>query len=480
MHAALFYCRKPVRRFLKAALLLTLILMSGCTGLSRSPGPPVPEPPENYVGSGGSKVKIGKWWTDFKSDELNRLVDSALQNNFSLQTAQARLEKAKASARKQQSRLFPSVDANADSSYQKNHSGTASVESESASAGLAASYEVDLWGKIYSEIEALSLSEKAARKDLEAAAVTVAAEITNTWIDLVAAKQRLALSLKIERQSKEQLEILKERFKNGIAKGSDVYEQLKSLQSIRSDMESLNSEIDTLKNQLVFLTGEKGPDSLRLTTTGLPDLPDPPDPGIPADLLEARPDVKAAGLRLAASHKDIETSRKDLLPKISISADLSFQSDDFSINWQDWLFNLAANLTAPVFRGGKLKQEVRRSEAARDEILYEYAGTVFEAVKEVRDALIKQKHQQKVTELYSKRLKASKAALFFAELEYRNGSADYVSYIERWIALKNLDLSLINNRSELFKYRVSLYRALGNSWAENFTADALSKGSNEQ
>ena len=444
------------------------------------PAPSMPDPPEHYGDAPANGIEIEKWWQDFENAELNRLVASALEDNFSLKTARARLQKAKAAARKAKADFFPSLDADVDASYQKNHTREGSMETESVSPSLAASYEIDLWNRIDSGVRALELSQKAARKDLEAAAVTVAAQISNAWIDLVAARERLTLSERIERQSERQLEVLKERYTNGIAKGSDVFDQQKALEGIRSDLVSLRAEIASLENRLVFLTASSDTEELRLSETSLPALPPVPDTGIPADLLEMRPDVKAAGLRLAASARELEAAGREWLPRLSITSSLSFQSDDFSIHWQDWLFNLAANLTAPVFDGGRIRQEIRRSAAARDEALHEYAGSVFEAVKEVREALIRENHQKQVTGLYRKRLKASRAAVFFAELEYRNGSADYVSFIERWIAMKNLEQSLVLDKSQLFKYRISLYRALGNTWTRNFANETSPGTENEQ
>ncbi|MCF8044753.1 MAG: efflux transporter outer membrane subunit [Desulfarculaceae bacterium] len=459
---------------------MIFILLSGCANLKGPSAPAVPEPPERYGETAASGIEIGKWWRDFESAELNRLVASALEDNFSLKTARARLRKAKAAAQKAKADFFPSVNADADASYQKNHTRRQSTKTESVSPSLAASYEIDLWNRIDSGVRALDLTQEAARKDLEAAAVTVAAQISNAWIDLVAARERLALSESIERQGERQLEVLKERYKNGIAKGSDVFDQQKALESIRSDMVSLEAEIAALENRLVFLTASSDTEELRLTETSLPTLPHSPDTGIPADLLELRPDVKAAGLRLAASVKELEAAGKEWLPKLSISSSLSFQSEDFSIHWQDWLFNLAANLTAPVFDGGRIRQEIRRSAAARDEALHEYAGSVFEAVKEVREALIREKHQKQATDLYRQRLKAARAAVFFAELEYRNGSEDYVSYIERWTSLKNLEQSMIVDKSQLFKYRISLYRALGNTWTKELDTRTSTGAENEQ
>ena len=480
MQAFRSFCRKPGNGFHGTAVFLILFVFSGCAPPAGPPGPSLPDLPDRYRESAGNGIEIGKWWQDFESPELNRLVTYALEDNFSLKTARARLQKAQAATRKAKADFLPSVNADVDASHQKNHTRQGSVETETLSPSLAASYEIDLWDRIDSEVKALDLSQKAVRKDLEAAAVTVAAEICNAWIDLVAARERLALSERIAHQSELQLEVLKERYKNGIAKGSDVFDQQKALEGVRSDMVSLKAEIASLENRLVFLTARSGTEELGLSETSLPALPPSPDAGIPADLLNMRPDVKAAGLRLAASARELEAAGREWLPDFSISSSLSFQSEDFSIHWQDWLFNLAANLTAPVFDGGRIRQEIRRSEAARDEALHEYTGSVFEAVKEVREALVRERHQKQVTGLYRKRLQASRAAVFFSDLEYRNGSADYVSFIERWISLKNLEKSLIVDKSKVFKYRISLYRALGNTWTRKFANETTPGTENEQ
>lgn len=132
---------------------------------------------------------------------------------------------------------------------------------------------------------------------------------------------------------------------------------------------------------------------------------------------------------------------------------------------------MAANLTAPIFNGGKLKQEVKRSLAARDENLYKYASTLYSAINEVQDAASRETHQKEKIRLLLKRIESSKMALIHSQHEYRSGDSDYISVIERYNALKKLEVSLVTEKTKLIEYRVSLYRSIGNKWTNDFVKD---------
>lgn len=425
--------------------------------------------PEKYnVDTTGIKT-IEKWWREFENPELDQLVEEGLLNNPSIKSLYESLKKSQASAAKNNAYIYPDLDLEGSSSIRQNHNKSTTTETKSSSLGLAASYEIDLWHRLKSEQDALALSAKAAQKDFEAGAVTLASEIVNAWKDLVTAKMKLNILEDVEKENKNQLELLKVRFKSGMVKGSSVYEQQKDLLSVSSDINSVKSDIKVLENKLMYLTG--GSSAVTVTSLSLPSFPDFPKAGIPADLLSLRPDIKASELKYLSLSKDLDSAKKDRLPKLSLSGKASITSDDFSLSFDDWLSQLAVNLTMPLFKGGELKEEVNRVKAQKNEAFYDYASLFYKALNEVQDALAREEFQLRKLKLLEGRIKFANAGLYTAELEFKSGKGSYVSIIDKYNALKNLEVSYILEKSNLIEYRVSLYRALGNKWTENFVEE---------
>ncbi|MFO7885199.1 MAG: efflux transporter outer membrane subunit [Desulfobacteraceae bacterium] len=446
---------------------LALMFLLGCAAGSKdSTLLPEMDLPAEYIIKSDKTSKIEKWWEDFNNSELNALVEKSLEKNYSLKAAFASLKKARAVAAMSSADLFPDLDIEAGTSRTNTHKDGHTDISESSSLGLAASYEIDLWGRIKSERDAALLTEKAVEKDLEAAAVTVSSQVVNAWKDIVFSRKRLKLLKALERANADQLEILRQRYASGMVNGSDVYDQKKNLLSVKADIKALSSQISVLQNKMACLTGESNP--LPVLGENICRIALLPDAGIPTTLLKSRPDVNAARLRLMSAHENLGSARAALLPRFSISASLSTESDDFSVSFEDWMSNLAANLIAPVFQGGYLKNQVKKSEAEKEESLHNYASIVLTAVNEVRDALAREKFQKQRIDFVRKSLEAAKAALYHSEIEYINGSSDYVSYIERYNFMKNIEISLVNEMADLVSYRVALYRSIGNKWTKGF------------
>ncbi|MDY0131833.1 MAG: TolC family protein [Desulforegulaceae bacterium] len=447
---------------------LIIILISGCASFKPEEKNFDVKMPESFTKNLSGNVKIEKWWEDLNNEELNYLVETALKNNNTIKKAFETLKKSGAVSAKEKSGLFPDLDIEGGISETRTDKNT----SKSSSARLAASYEIDLWGKINSRVKAAEFNEKAARSELESAAVTIASETVTTWKDITSINSRLKILNEILNQNENQLEILKLRYKNGMTKASNIYDHKKETISLKETINSIELEKTLLLNKLIYLTGI---DSLKLKVSELPDLPPMPETGIPLDILSSRPDIKASFSRLNASQQNLYSAKKNMLPKLSISGAIGLGSDDFSLSIDDWISNLAANLAAPVFNGGNLKEEIKRTRAERNENLYSYKDLVISALKEVSDAVSEEKSQLKKLELVKKRIEASKTSLYYSENEYKNGSSDYIDYIEKYNYLKNLESILINEKSNLLEYRISLYRAIGSTWAEKFAKNMENK-----
>lgn len=409
-----------------------------------------------------------RWWETFDDRQLNSFIDEALSGNQTLASYWARLEKAQAQARKAGADLWPSLSGDGSASHSRirtdDGSSSSTAERQNYSAGLVAGYEVDLWGRIRASRESAHLDVDASREDLNAAAITVAAEVTQRWVGI--------LSYKMQKQLLEQqlstngtyLDLVDLRFRNSLASALDVLQQKQLVEKIRAQMPLVEMQERLLKNQLAVLLGRMPNEVSEIARQELPVLAAPPAAGLPVELLQNRPDIIGALRRLEAADQDLAAARADRLPGLKLTGSGSYGSDELEQLFDNWIVNLAAGLTAPVFDGGRRKAEVDINQAAVRQQLAEYRQLVFSAVREVEDALIRETKTREYIEALETQLEVVQTGLEEARFRYTNGLVDYLPVLTQLLSVQNLELDLVGKRSELLIARVNLYRAIGGTW----------------
>lgn len=418
-----------------------------------------------------------EWWQNFESPELDRLVNQALSDSFSLKEAWARLRQTEALARIVGADLYPDLSGTAGAlvARQRSDGGSGGTDTlEDYSLGLVSTYEVDLWGRIRSEREAALIQISASREELHAAAVTLSAEVINRWLRIVS--QRLQLNL-LARQLETNLlflELIELRFRKAMVSALDVYQQKQVVENVRAEIPLAEEEEQLLHHELAVLLGKPPGAALDISQNDLPALTDLPATGLPADLLANRPDVRSAGSRLKAADWQVAAARADRLPSISLTVRAIYGQGDLDVLFDNWLLSLAGNLTAPILDGGRRAAEVDRSVAVADENLWTYRRTVLTAVKEVEDALVSETKQRAHIDALEQVYDAARRGLEEAIQRYRNGLSDYLPVLTQLLTTQNLERDLIRQRALLLLDRVSLYRALGGSWIDNLTPGGLS------
>lgn len=457
------------------AVAAAMLFLTSCTAFQpQARVSPLMELPGKYSLYEPDQPGPGRWWQAFESGELNRLVDEALSKNFDLRTAWARLKQADATLLKTGASLKPSVSysSGAQKSWlQAKASGTGIEHSDSQeyTAGLGASYEIDLWGRLRASRQSDALELKAAREDLETAAVTVAAQVVSTWIDLLSTRrQTLILNQQIA-INEDLLKLQYLRFQNGQADALAVSQQREALAAARARLPMLQLDEQQNLNALAVLLGRTSAQDLSITQENLPGLIPIPAQGLPADLLASRPDIRAAGLRLGSADWQVSAAQADRLPAITLSADAAFSSDSLGLLFNNWLSTLAGSITGPLFDAGYRAAEVTRTRAVADEYLTAYAATVAGAIQEVEDSLVTEKRQSDYILLLQEQLKAARLSLKDARLQYMNGQDNYLSYLTAWTSIQDLERQLVEEQATLIKNRVELHRALGGDWIRDLT-----------
>ncbi len=415
------------------------------------------ENPGNFT-DGGNTIVQEKWWTSFKDPILNRLVDTALTANLELAGSWEQFQASIASVKRQRSFLFPDIQAEARTGISRPEPDFAG--GENTRFGVSAAYEIDLWGRIRSGIEAEEFRAQANYFDYQAAAMTVSAETAINWYRLVAARKELALIEEQVETNENILKLIRARYTSGQIRAVDILRQENLVESTRNQKITFETEVQLIENQLAVLLGIPPQNLSNIPNTDFPELPGLPETSLPLELTRRRPDLKSAYNLVLAADRDMAQAIRNKYPQISLDLSAQARSNDFNALFQDWAYTLAGNIVAPLIYGGRLKAEVDRTEALKNQRLYEYGQTVLIAFREVEDALIREiKQKERITTL-EKQLDLSAKTNKQLKLSFLNGLTDYLDVLLALGQEQQLQRDLINARQQLLEIRISLYRAL--------------------
>ncbi len=405
---------------------------------------------------------VSRWWEQFSSHELDQLITLALTHNFSIRQARARLEQAAALTAAQKAGILPLVTM--EGRYTRTRTDQDNDSLNAFSIGPAAAYEVDLWGRINAEITAAQLETQASGFDLETAAMTVAAEVSRTWVDLITTREQLSRVRKQLDLNTTVLNLLELRFENSMSSALDILQQREVVARTQAKIPPLENQIQQLNAALHLLLGQP-PKAGPKITGDLPDiLPPLPQKGLPANLLALRPDVRAAGSRLLAADWNETAARADRLPDLVLTGNFLLQDSVLDGLLENWILTLGSRLVGTVFDGGQQKALSQQAAAVVKERLATYEKMVHTAIVEVQTSLAAEKHQTDHIALLAAQLQAARQALNEARRRYINGLALFISFLTEQLNVQELEIRLLEQKALLVKNRIALYRALGGDW----------------
>ena len=437
-------------------IFLILTLLFGCSPKSSISPLPV-ETPASFTWQGEAPAP-DHWWTAFGNDQLNNMIDSALTNNFNLQVAWYRLQEAEAIVDRESASFFPFLEGNAQA--EANRPAYQFQNAERYSLGLAASYEIDLWGRIGAQVKASRFRAEAGLEDYRAASISLAAEIAATWFQLIEAKNQVALATQQVETNEQTLRLIKNRLGTGQVRGVDMLRQQQLLEATRVQKIYAETRMETLEHRLLVLLGKPATDTLDINIDSLPPLPTLPETGIPSEWINRRPDVVSAYKYLEAADRDMAAAISNQYPRINLTASVSTIAEQPSNIFNDWFFSIAGDLLAPLFYGGQLRAEVDRTEAVKQQFFYEYGQTLLVAVQEVEDALIREMKLKEGIRNLENQLELAVKTNEQLRIEYFNGLSNYLDVLTALDREQQLRRDLLSARLTLLEYRISLYRVL--------------------
>ncbi|MCK0189429.1 efflux transporter outer membrane subunit [Arenibacter sp. F20364] len=447
---------KRVQKTYLVCFSITVLLFFGCSPKFSNVALPISDLKEFQYS--GNSVLEDKWWTAFNDEQLNVLIDSALQSNLNLAAVWQQFLSAKAVVAREASDKWPQIGASAQSAI--NLPEPDFVGGENTQLGLSANYEVDLWGRIRNSIRAEKLRADASLYDYRTAAISLSAEIATTWYQLVAAKKQLQITRDQISTNEDIIKLIRSRFVGGQIRAVDILRQAQLLESTKEQEIIFETNVALLENQLAVLLGKQPQIKLEFGTTDLPTLPDLPEVGLPLELIRRRPDIQQSYAQLLAADRDMAAAVGNKYPRISVSGRGQLRSNSFQNLFDNWAYTLAGNILAPLFYGGQLSAEVDRTQAIKQQRLLEYGQTTLEAFQEVENGMIQDLMQKQRLENIGRQLELAQKSNRQLRVEFLNGFSPYLDVLIGLDGEQQLRRNYVQAQRQLIQMRIALYRAL--------------------
>ena len=467
-----------------AAGLVTL-LAAGCAVGPAYERPPVTTPdqfrdagPSNPVGAanGAAAPAVGNdtasladraWWEIFPDPVLKNLIDAALANGYDVRLAAARVAEARANAGIARSQYFPAIQGAAGWTRGRL---SQEVAPDTGVAGLydvnlGLAWEIDVWGRIRRLNQAALAEYLATEEARRGVTLSLISDVATTYFEL----RELDLQLDIARRTagtfRETYDLFDRRLEAGAASALETASAQASLAATTATIPDLERQIVARENRIALLLGrppEAIPRGAVLNDQLLP--PEIPS-GLPADLLERRPDLREAEQRLVAANAEVGVAVANFFPAISLTGafgGVSRQVSDLFGDGRTW--SVGGGLLTPVFQGRRLRNEHHAALARREEATVQYELQVTGAFEEVSSALVAYQKLAEMETAQAQSVDAYRDAVSLSNSRYVGGLSDYLEVLQAQRQLFPAETALAQIRFERLATLVALYKALGGGW----------------
>lgn len=460
---------------LRIALALFL-LFTGCT-LGPDYQRPSVATPDNYRGVQGTPAADSladtPWWEVFKDPVLQELIREALNNNYDLRTAAARVEEARAQVGVTRSFLYPSFNFNGGGSAQQVSRASEPPQSVGANrtwqnwlAGFGMVWEVDVFGRIRRETEAASAVYFASEMDRRGVYIALVADVAQLYFDLRGSDLELEIARRTLKLNDDTVQFYRRRYETGVSNRLEVEQAVANRARTASVIPLLERRIAQQENLINFLLA-RNPGAIPRGTV-LTDQYYPPaiPTGLPSALLERRPDVQSAEQLLVAANANIGAAKALFFPNFSLSAALGGNSHDLSniVDKRAQIWSVAGGFLQPLFQGWRLFWNYEGTKARFDQALAQYEKAAQNGFREVADALVaieKLKDERAEKEAQVAALQNSSN---LSRLRYDAGFSNYLEVLYADQQLFDVEIELARTRGAQLNGVVQLYRALGGGW----------------
>lgn len=416
------------------------------------------------------------WWTLYRSPALNRVVEQALAANQDLAAALARVEAARAMTGVEKSAWFPQFGMQNSMTLER-LSGSSfganlppgiplpSLERDRHQAFATLNYEVDLWGKVRRTVDGARAREGAAIEQVAAQRLVIAAEVArNYFLTASFDSQRQILHETIDLRG-EALKLQQSRFQGGLANEMDVARARTELELARHDLIGVERQRANAANAIALLAGAAPADFQLASSLALPGVPRI-GPGVPASLLQRRPDLRVAEQNMREANASIGVATANFYPSFKLIGSGGIESigaEDF-LDWKNKAGSIGPQLTVPIFQGGRLRGNLRASQAKYDESVAAYRQAILKALQEVENATVDLNAYTRQRAAVSAALESAQETSKLARVRYDKGLASYFEVVDADRTVLTTRLLRAQIDGQRLSASVQLIRSIGGGW----------------
>lgn len=479
--------------FSKLSCLMLAVFMAGCSLAPDYQRPETAAPPgARYINADPEQpgdpgdLETARWWKNWDDPVLDAYVEQLLADNLELRAAAARLVQAWERRQIEYGALIPTIgaDLSANRSFRPSEDfsnifgggggggGTTRIHDTSIEAALSTSWQFDLFGRIRNASASAGAGALATAADNQALRQSLIAELARRRVAMGALQDRIEQTAEIIRLRRKTLDVVEGRYKRGVAQtgAADVHLARENLASAAAQLPALQADLREQAYGIDILLGRKpGHTMAGLEQKKLAPVPPRAVPaGLPAQLLDRRPDLRANELRVIAAHHDIGVAIADLFPDLSLTGSIGLEDESFgSLVSSDRLTgNIIGQIVTNLFQGGRLQARIRLEKAEAEELAAIYAQNVLQAIREVETALLRESRLS----LRIAELENSVAAIGQSEKvasdRYSRGVGELLNLLEIRTRQAAARQDLITARQAKWNARIDLFLALGGDWVQ--------------
>jgi multidrug efflux system outer membrane protein len=463
--------RKPI------ALSLVVLLLSGCAVGPNYKRPSVNVPgmyrgamPQEATQAAAESFGDQKWWEAFQDKQLQVLIHTALQQNYDVRIAATRILQAQAQVGITRADQLPTINAGAQTVDQRSARAKLfpTFESSAHQVDLSLAWELDFWGKYRRATESARANLLATQWAREAVISTLVSDVAAAYFQL----RELDLELEISRRTlvsrQDSLRLTQMLANGGATSMLDVRQAEQLVFTAAGTIPDLERRIEQQENFISTLLGDNPAPIARGTKlTEQLHMPEVPA-GLPSSLLERRPDIRQAEAQLIAANAQIGVAKADYFPQISLTASSGFQSSALTslFTGPAGLWSFGGSLTQPIFAGGKIRSNVKFTEARQQEAALVYQQTIQQAFRGVSDALVEYRKDREFREQQEQLAFSAQDAARLSEARYRGGATSYLEVLTNETNYFDAELGLAQAQLNELLGLVRIYRNLGGGWQE--------------
>lgn len=453
-----------------ATLVAAALLGGGCASVGPDYVRPDIDTPADYrvTPADSADVANTRWWSQFGDPTLDRLIETALRNNKDIRLAAQRVLEFAARVDETRAGFYPQVGYEGSAGRSKSSlPGGVSVADNSFLAGLNVGWELDVWGRIQRATEAQRGQLLAAEEGRRTVILSLVTAVATAYVQLLNLDEQLLITQKTIASRQESLRLFNLQFEGGVVSELEVAQVRSELELARIRIPQIERQVALLENSLSILLGQNPGPIARGRSFNDIVMPDVPA-GIPSDLLERRPDIRAAEQQLIAANALIGVAKAQYFPTISLTGLFGLASTELSDLFQgsSTAWSYGGGLFGPIFDGGRIAGDIRATEAAQRQAIVDYQRTVQTAFREVDDALIDNQKSREIVAAQHRQLDALRDYARLARWRYDEGQVSYIEVLDSERRLFDAELSGAINEADVYLALVNTYKAMGGGWIE--------------